>query len=47
MAVAGVCLWLADFAVTQTFTVMNGNQWLVDKFHRGFAFWVYGAFVYY
>ena len=43
MAVAAVCLWLANYVVTQTFTVMDRDAWLVEKFHHGFPFWVYGA----
>jgi len=44
MAIAAVCLWLANYLVTQTFTVMDRDQGLVEKFHHGFPFWVYGAF---
>jgi MFS transporter, SP family, xylose:H+ symportor len=41
MALATVCLWLANYVVTQTFTVMDEDQWLVDHFHHAFPFWVY------
>jgi MFS family permease len=44
MALATVCLWLADFVVTQTFPMMDENEWLVDVFHRAFPFLVYAAF---
>ena len=44
MAVATVCLWLANFVVTQTFTMMKGNDWLVEQFHYGFPYWMYAAF---
>ena len=44
MALATVCLWLANFIVSQTFPMMNENAWLVGKFHHGFPFWVYGGF---
>ncbi|MHC4180401.1 MAG: sugar porter family MFS transporter, partial [Planctomycetota bacterium] len=44
MAIATVCLWLANYVVTQTFTIMERNQWLVERFHRGFPYWVYAAF---
>jgi sugar porter (SP) family MFS transporter len=43
MAIAAVCLWLANYVVTQTFTVMDQDQWLVEKFHHAFPFWVYGS----
>jgi SP family xylose:H+ symportor-like MFS transporter len=44
MSIATFCLWAANFAVSQTFPMMNENKWLVDKFHHGFPFWVYGSF---
>jgi sugar porter (SP) family MFS transporter len=44
MGVATVFLWLANYIVTQTFTMMDENAWLVEKFHRGFPFWIYGVF---
>jgi SP family xylose:H+ symportor-like MFS transporter len=44
MGVATVFLWLANYIVTQTFTMMDENPWLIEKFHRGFPFWVYGVF---
>jgi SP family xylose:H+ symportor-like MFS transporter len=43
MAIATVSLWSANFVVSQTFPMMNENQWLVEKFHHGFPFWVYGT----
>ena len=43
MAIATVCLWLANFVVTQTFTMMDEDPWLVERFHHGFPFWVYAA----
>jgi len=44
MGVATVFLWLSNYIVTQTFTMMDENPWLVEKFHRGFPFWIYGVF---
>jgi sugar porter (SP) family MFS transporter len=43
MALATVCLWLANFVVTQTFTMMDEDATLVAKFHHGFPFWVYAV----
>jgi sugar porter (SP) family MFS transporter len=43
MSIATFCLWAANFVVSQTFPMMNENKWLVDKFHHGFPFWVYGS----
>lgn len=43
MAIATVCLWAANFVVSQTFPMMDENEWLVAKFHKAFPFWVYGS----
>jgi len=43
MAIATVCLWLANFVVTQTFTMMDEDAWLRGRFNGGFPFWVYGV----
>ncbi len=44
MAIATVCLWIANYVVSQTFPMMDENPWLVATFRRGFPFWLYGAF---
>ena len=44
MAIATVCLWLANFVVSQTFPMMDEHPGLIDRFHHGFPFWVYAAF---
>ncbi len=44
MAIAAFCLWVANFAVSQTFPMMDGNPWLVERFHHGFPFWIYAGF---
>ena len=44
MAIATVCLWLADFVVTQTFPMMDENTRLISLFHRAFPFWLYAFF---
>jgi sugar porter (SP) family MFS transporter len=44
IGIATVCLWLADFVVTQTFPMMDENIWLVEVFHRSFPFLVYAFF---
>jgi MFS transporter, SP family, xylose:H+ symportor len=38
-----VCLWLANSVVIQTFTIMDGSEWLVSRFHHGFPFWIYAV----
>lgn len=40
-AIATFFLWMANFAVSQTFPMLNGNAWLVSTFHRAFPFWFY------
>jgi SP family xylose:H+ symportor-like MFS transporter len=44
MAVATVCLWAANFIVSQTFPMMDRNPWLLAWFHHGFPFFLYAAF---
>lgn len=44
MAIATVCLWIANFVVTQTFTMMDEDKWLVAQFNHGFPFWLYAGF---
>ncbi|MBP1691604.1 MAG: sugar transporter, partial [Bacteroidetes bacterium] len=44
MAVATLLLWLANFAVSQTFPVINENPWLVGAFNHAFPFWLYAIF---
>jgi sugar porter (SP) family MFS transporter len=45
MAIATICLWVANYIVSQTFPMMNDDaSWLVATFHRAFPFWLYGAF---
>ena len=44
MAIATVCLWVANYIVSQTFPMMDENQWLLARFHHAFPFWVYGVF---
>jgi len=43
MAVATVCLWSANYVVSQTFPMMDKNDWLIAKFNHAFPFWLYGA----
>ncbi len=43
LALSTLCLWIANFVVSQTFPMMNENRWLVGTFHHAFPFWVYGT----
>jgi len=44
MAIATLCLWLANTIVSQTFPMMDGNEYLIQKFNHGFPFFIYGGF---
>ncbi len=44
MAIATVCLWTANYVVTQTFVLMDESQPLVAKFHHGLPYWIYAGF---
>lgn len=44
MGIATVALWVANLVVSQTFPMLNDNLWLVEKFNRGFPFWIYAVF---
>ena len=44
MAIATFCLWTANYIISQTFPMMDKNDWLVAKFNHGFPFLLYGAF---
>ena len=43
MGIATISLWMANTIVSQTFPMMNENKFLVEKFHHGFPFFVYGS----
>jgi MFS family permease len=43
LAIATVCLWAANFVVSQTFPMMDKNDWLIATFNHAFPFWVYGV----
>ncbi|HUT31401.1 MAG TPA: sugar porter family MFS transporter [Sedimentisphaerales bacterium] len=43
MGIATICLWSANAVVTLTYKMMNGNKFLVDVFHHGFPFFIYGS----
>ncbi len=44
MAIATICLWIANFVVIQTFTMMDESRWLIDRFNHAFPFWLYAVF---
>ena len=42
ISLATIFLWSANWLVSQTFPMLNESPVLVDKFHHGFSFWIYG-----
>ncbi|MBN2272522.1 MAG: sugar porter family MFS transporter [Sedimentisphaerales bacterium] len=44
MGIATVCLWVANYIISQTFPMMDENRWLIGRFHHAFPFWLYGVF---
>jgi len=42
MAIAVAAQWLANLIVSTTFPMMNDSTWLTERFHNGFAYWIYG-----
>jgi len=43
MSIATICLWAANWVVSQTFPMLDENEWLVENFNHGFSFWLYGS----
>jgi SP family xylose:H+ symportor-like MFS transporter len=43
MGIATICLWAANTVVSQTYPMMDENKYLVDVFHHGFPFIIYGT----
>jgi MFS transporter, SP family, xylose:H+ symportor len=39
----GGAQWIANFLVSWTFPILNENPYLVNAFHHGFAYWIYGV----
>ena len=44
MAIAVAAQWLANFVVSASFKVLDGNSYLNEQFNHGFAYWMYGGF---
>lgn len=44
MAIATLCLWVANYVVSQTFPMMDKCAVLTSAFHHGFPFFLYGTF---
>ena len=45
MGLATFFLWMADYAVTQTFPMMDAKgSWFVQRFNHAFPFYIYAVF---
>jgi len=45
LGLATFFLWIADYAVTQTFPIMDAKgSWFVQRFHHAFPFYIYAVF---
>ena len=45
LGLATFFLWMADYAVTQTFPMMDAKgSWFVQRFHHAFPFYIYALF---
>ena len=44
LGLATFFLWTANFIVSQTFPMMDESPWLLERFHHGFPFFLYGSF---
>ena len=44
LAMATLCLWVANFIVSQTFPMMDEHPGLVKIFNHGFPFFLYAGF---
>jgi len=41
MSIATATVWITDLIISWSFPVLDDNSWLVEKFHHGFAYWLY------
>ncbi len=41
MSIAGGCKFVAGFLITMFFPILNENEYLVEKFHGAFTFWMF------
>ncbi|TNE66611.1 MAG: D-xylose transporter XylE [Alphaproteobacteria bacterium] len=44
MPIAVAAQWIANWVVSSSFKVIDGNSALNEQFNHGFAYWMYGAF---
>jgi len=41
MSLATATVWITDLIISWSFPVLDDNAWLTEKFHHGFAYWIY------
>ncbi len=41
MSIAVAAQWVANLTISWTFPIMNDSTYLNDRFHHGFAYWIY------
>lgn len=44
MSLATATVWITDLIISWSFPVLDDNAWLTEKFHHGFAYWIYALF---
>lgn len=43
MSIATATVWIMDLVISWSFPVLDENLWLTEKFHHGFAYWLYAV----
>ncbi len=43
MSIAVATVWITDLVISWSFPVIDDNAWLIEKFHHGFAYWIYAV----
>lgn len=43
MSIATATVWITDTIISWSFPVLDDNSWLIEKFHHGFAYWLYAV----
>jgi SP family xylose:H+ symportor-like MFS transporter len=41
LSLATATVWITDLLISWSFPVLDDNTWLTEKFHHGFAYWLY------
>ncbi len=43
MSIAVAAQWISNYLVSWSFPMMDKNSYLIEQFHHGFAYWIYGG----